>query len=153
LPFFDVTATGRRATTVRARRSPLLALTLCGVILAALVPSAAHAATTFRLNLYRGPGYITQDPYYTACTAASAMMMLNFIALSGTGGKGFGWRTSRVKNSATNYRDLTSIYWWERAHDTLAIGAKGLRRARLAERAQPVRLGLRRGDRPLEAGL
>ena len=111
---------------MRARRSPLLALTLCGLVLAALVPSAVRAeATTYRLNLYRSAGYLTQDPYYTACTAASAMMMLNFIALTGSGGNGFRWRTNRVKNSLTNYEDLTSILWWERAHDTLAAGAKG----------------------------
>src|SRR4029453_16297236 len=103
--------TGRRATTVRARRSSLLALGLCGVVVTALVPSAARADTTYRLNLYRGAGYITQDPYYTACTAASAMMMLNYVALSGTGGQGFRWRPSRGKKSATDYRDLPSVSW------------------------------------------
>jgi cell division septation protein DedD len=116
---------GRRAATVRARRSPLLALPLCAVILVALVPSTVRADATYRLTLYHSAGYLTQDPYYTACTAASAMMMLNYIALSGTGGKGFQWHTSRVKNSRTNYHDLTSIYYWERTHDTLAGSAKG----------------------------
>jgi hypothetical protein len=94
--------------------------------LAAFARATARADTTYRLNLYHWAGYLTQDPYYTACTAASAMMMLNFIALSGTGGKGFDWHTSRVKNSPTNYHDLTSIFWWERTHDTLAGSAKGL---------------------------
>ena len=93
--------------------------------LAGLFPGQAAAATTWRYNTYRSGGYLTQDPYSTACTAASAMMMLNFIALAGTGGPGFRWTASRVKNSPTDYRDMMSILWFARAHDTLASGRAG----------------------------
>ena len=108
------------------RRSPLLALVLSVVFLAGLLPGhAAAAETTWRYNTYRSGGYLTQDPYSTACVAASAMMMLNFIALAGTGGPGFNWRTSRVKNSPTDYADMMSILWFARAHDTLASSSPG----------------------------
>src|SRR3954451_18706576 len=114
-----------RQRHVRPRRSPLLALALVAVVLGALVPTPARAAATYRYNLYRSAGYLTQDPYYTACTAGAAMMMLNFAALSGTGGNGFRWHTDRVKHSLTDYHDLTSILWWERVHDTLAASSSG----------------------------
>ena len=107
------------------RRSPLLALVLSVAFLAGLFPGHAAAETTWRYNTYRSGGYLTQDPYSTACTAASAMMMLNFIALAGTGGPGFTWTASRVKNSPTDYRDMMSIFWFARAHDTLASGRAG----------------------------
>ena len=110
---------------MRSRRSPLLALALAAVVLAGLAPAPAAAVTTWRYNLYRSAGYLTQDPYRTACTAAAAMMMLNFIALSGTGGNGFVWTTSRVKNSASDYHDMMSIFYFARAHDTLAAGRAG----------------------------
>jgi len=93
--------------------------------LGGLIPGHAAAATTWRYNTYRSAGYLTQDPYGTACTAASTMMMLNFIALGGTGGNGFRWKTSRVKNSPTDYRDMLSILYFERAHDTLAASSQG----------------------------
>jgi hypothetical protein len=107
------------------RRSPLVALALTVVLLGALLPSHAAAATTWRYNLYRSSGYLTQDPYSTACTAAAVMMMLNFIDLTGGGGDGFTWRTSRVKNSRSDYRDMLSILYFERAHDTLSAFSHG----------------------------
>ena len=68
------------------------------------------------LNLYRADGFRYQDTNYSACTAASAMDMLNFIRLGGTGGPGFRWTTSRTAAR----RD--AILAWERTHDTLAGG-------------------------------
>lgn len=69
--------------------------------------------------------FLYQDPYYTACTAATTMFMLNTIARRGTGGSGFIWRPSTVKNDPANPRDLVSILAWERAHDTLAGTSNG----------------------------
>ena len=46
------------------------------------------------LTLYRAGGFRYQDPNYVACTATSAMDMLNFIALANTGGDGFRWQVN-----------------------------------------------------------
>jgi hypothetical protein len=110
---------------LRLRRSPLLALVLSMVFAVGLFPGHASAVATWRYNTYRSTGYLTQDPYSTACTAASTQMMLNFIALGGNGGNGFRWRASRVKNSATDPSDMLSIFWFARAHDTLASTGHG----------------------------
>ena len=108
------------------RRSPLLALALAIVVVVAVGPTrAAHAATTWWFNTFRADGYLTQDPYYTACTGAAAMMMLNFVALSGEGGRGFIWRTSRTKNVAGDPDDMISLYTFARAHDTLLSSSAG----------------------------
>ncbi len=71
------------------------------------------------LNLYRTGGFRYQDPDYTACTAASVMDLLNFMALGGFGGSGFHWHAS-LSSSTRN-----SILAWERAHDTLAATSAG----------------------------
>jgi hypothetical protein len=110
---------------LRLRRSSLIALVLSLVFAAGLFPGRAAAVTTWRYNTYRSAGYLTQDPYSTACTAASTMMMLNFVALSGTGGNGFRWRTNRVKSSATDPFDLLTVFWFARGHDTLASTGHG----------------------------
>jgi hypothetical protein len=68
------------------------------------------------LDLYRSWGFRYQDPNYAACTATSAMDMLNFIAIAKSGGTGFRWRVDL--GPAT--RD--AILAWERTHDTLAGG-------------------------------
>ena len=70
---------------------------------------------------------VYQDPYFTACTAASVMTMLNTIAGRGTGGEGFGWVPYRVKNSAiqAETRDMTSILAFERSRDTLRSTSAG----------------------------
>ncbi|MEA2838533.1 MAG: hypothetical protein QOD89_3083 [Bradyrhizobium sp.] len=68
------------------------------------------------LNLYRGGGFRFQDPYYSACTAASTLDMLNFISETGAGGSRFVWRTTR------SGAKVQSILSWARAHDTLAGG-------------------------------
>jgi hypothetical protein len=120
-------ATLRRCLiALSTRRSPLLALLLSIAFVVALVPGrTAAAATVWDFNTYRSAGYLTQDPYYTACTGAAAMMMLNFIALSGNGGRGFAWRTSRTKNVASDPDDMDSIYTFARNHDTLSSGSAG----------------------------
>ena len=109
----------------RLRRSATLLAIL--LLLASLVPLTANAGTVWRLNLYRSSGFLYQDPYYTACTAAATMMMLNFIDLNDSGGDGFRWTTYRTKNSSvkSNVRDMTSILSFARSHDTLSAGRPG----------------------------
>jgi hypothetical protein len=109
-----------------SRRSPL-ALAAALLLMIGLLPSTVGAASIWRYNLYRSSGLVFQDPYYTACTAAVAMMMLNFTDLADTGGAGFRWTSYRTKNSSDpkNLRDMTSILSFERAHDTLAVGSAG----------------------------
>ena len=46
-------------------------------------PTTAPPST---LNLFRAEGFRFQDPNYYACTATSALVMLNTIALNGNGG-------------------------------------------------------------------
>ena len=70
------------------------------------------------LNLFKADAFRFQDPNYAACTATSALVMLNTIALNGNGGSGFRW----VPRYATSTVD--SILAWERTHDTLE-GGKG----------------------------
>ena len=90
-------------------------------------PAQAQASTTWSRNLYVSGAMVYQDPYFTACTAASVMTMLNTIAGRGTGGGGFGWTPYRVRNSAdpAEARDLTSILAFERSHDTLRSTSAG----------------------------
>ncbi len=111
---------------MRTSRPPLLALALALLIGGVLVPAQARASSTiWRYNLYWSAGYLTQDPYFSACTAASTMMMLNFVALSGSGGNGFVWHASTVKNRTGDARDMTSIFSFARAHDTLSAAGSG----------------------------
>jgi hypothetical protein len=82
-----------------------------------------RAATYYTFNLFTAQAFLYQDPYPTACTAASAMIMLNTIAYRGTGGPGFRWTPYRVKNNTFDRydkRDMTSILSFARAHDTLS---------------------------------
>ena len=78
-------------------------------------PPSAPAA----LNLYVSSGFRYQDPNYTACTATSAMDMLNFIAAARSGGTGFRWKPTLSSTT----RDKILVY--ERAHDTLAAASRG----------------------------
>ena len=87
------------------------------IFLAALVgASPVAAATPTALNLYDPGAFVYQDPNYYACTSASAMTMLNMVAIKGTGGSGFRWALNR--SGAT--RD--AMLQWERKNDTLAGG-------------------------------
>ena len=107
----------------------LIALGLAFVcaVSAVVPPKPVSAATVWTKNLYSSYGFMTQDPYYSACVAASTMMMLNFIDLADTGGDGFRWTNTRVRHSSnkTNYRDMTSVQWFARSHDTLKRGPAG----------------------------
>jgi hypothetical protein len=109
------------------RLRPALSLASALLLLVGLLPTAVNGATVWRYNLFRSSGFLYQDPYYTACTAAAAMMMLNFIDLADTGGDGFKWRLFRTKNASDPRvtRDMTSILSFERSHDTLAVGSRG----------------------------
>ena len=72
--------------------------------------------------------FLYQDPYYTACTAASTMFMLNTIAYRDTGGNGFAWTPYRVKSNkadTADYRDMTSILAFARRNDTLRSTSAG----------------------------
>ncbi|HET7702182.1 MAG TPA: hypothetical protein VFK35_02195 [Candidatus Limnocylindrales bacterium] len=104
-----------------------LAFASAVLLLVGLLPASAGAATTWRMNLYRSGGMVYQDPYYTACTAAAAMMMLNFTAMAGDGGDRFRWTPYRYHRTPDprDYRDMTSILYFARAHDTLAAGRPG----------------------------
>jgi hypothetical protein len=98
-------------------------------LVAVLGPTApAHAAPTFAVNLYTSKAFLYQDPYSNACTAASTMIMLNTVAYRHAGGAGFRWTPYRVKNNTANSadkRDMTSILWFARAHDTLSPRGSG----------------------------
>ena len=113
---------------LRSRLRPALAALVVALLVVATVGAAAGlAGSTWSRNLYNRNGYVYQDPYPTACTAAALMMMLNFTALAHTGGNGFVWTNYRVQRSAdpTNYRDMTSILYFERTHDTLRSTSAG----------------------------
>ncbi len=103
---------------------PMLAVM---VLVTGLTPGSAAAGGTWSRNLWVASAFVYQDPYYTACTAASVMGMLNTIAYRGTGGEGFSWTPYRVKHSANlaNTRDMTSILAFERANDTLRSTSAG----------------------------
>ncbi len=68
------------------------------------------------MNLFTASGFRFQDPNWAACTATSVRSMLNLIAMRGSRGEGFIWRTT---NSGV-VRDR--ILAWERTHDTLTGG-------------------------------
>ena len=73
-------------------------------------------STPSSLNLFKSDAFRYQDPNYYACTATSALVMLNTIALNNKGGSGFQW-VPRLGLTA-----VESILAWERTHDTLAGG-------------------------------
>jgi hypothetical protein len=86
-----------------------------------------RATSMWTKNLYASGAFLYQDPYWQGCTAASTMIMLNTIAYRRTGGDGFLWTQTRIKNDSnrSNVRDLTSILAFERAHDTLSMLGAG----------------------------
>jgi len=69
------------------------------------------------LNLFKQDAFRYQDPNYAACTATSALVMLNTIARNQNGGPGFRW-VPRL-----GLATLESILAWERTHDTLEGGS------------------------------
>jgi hypothetical protein len=78
------------------------------------VPTTTTPAS---LNLFSADAFRFQDPNYAACTATSALVMLNTIAHNGTGGTGFKW-VPRL-----GLATVESILSWERTHDTLEGGS------------------------------
>ncbi|MEA2548228.1 MAG: hypothetical protein QOI00_80 [Chloroflexota bacterium] len=97
-------------------------------LVAQLASGPVRAAGTWTTNLYVSKAFLYQDPYASACTAASAMIMLNTIAYRGSGGSGFRWTPYRVKNNLIDKkdpRDMTSILSFERSHDTLSSLGSG----------------------------
>jgi hypothetical protein len=83
------------------------------------IKSPAPPASVYALNLYAGSGVRWQDPDRTACTAASTLIMLNFIAAKGAKGAGFTW------NPTTAYATQEAILAYERAHMTMLTSSKG----------------------------
>ena len=118
---------GTTEKTRRRRRHAVAAFLGAMGIVASVGVNAVLGASTWSRNLYNSNGVVFQDPYPTACTAAAVMTMLNFTAIRQTGGDGFMWRTYRVHKSSDpqNYRDMTSILYFERAHDTLRSSSSG----------------------------
>jgi hypothetical protein len=123
-----------RDAELGSRRRPIARVTASAVVVLALVlvgllPLSGHvaAATTFSRNLFVAKGFVYQDPYYTACTAAAVMHMLNTVAYRGTGGYGFRWTPYTVKKSSNpdQLRDMTSILAFERRNDTLRSSTSG----------------------------
>lgn len=111
----------------RRQRHAVAAFLGATLLLASIGVNAVLGASTWSRNLYNSKGVVFQDPYPTACTAAAVMTMLNFSAIRQTGGDGFTWRTYRVQKSSDpgNYRDMTSIMYFERSHDTLRASGLG----------------------------
>lgn len=110
----------------RVRRASIVALGLF-VAMSFALPDRAAAATTWTKNLYVSSGFMYQDPDYTACVATATMMMLNFIDLRGTGGRGFIWDASTVRQSSdpADVDDMTSVMAFARTYDTLSSSGVG----------------------------
>jgi hypothetical protein len=123
----------RRTRLAPSRRHRGRVVALVGPVLGLLIamggvlPDQALGATTYSRNLWVSSAFMYQDPYPTACTAASTMVMLNTIAYRGTGGGGFTWTPYRVKNSPdpSKLRDMMSILEFEHAHDTMDNDSSG----------------------------
>lgn len=90
---------------------PGLGGTLAGTRHRVMVPDAPAS-----LNLFHSDAFRYQDPNYAACTSAATMLMLNVIAIRGTGSGGFDWRVSR----SGDLRD--AILRWSRDHHTMTGG-------------------------------
>ncbi len=80
---------------------------------AAAVQTAAPGRASHARNLYDETLVRDQNPDKTACTAASTLIMLNFIAAARSGGREFRWDATTAKESQD------AILGWERSHDTL----------------------------------
>jgi len=97
------------------------------LVLGTGLPGPAAGATIYSRNLWVSAAFLYENPYNTACTAASTMTMLNMIAYRGSGGRGFHWTPYRVKNNQdpSDVRDMTSILDFARTHDTLPGDSSG----------------------------
>ncbi|HLO36426.1 MAG TPA: hypothetical protein VK194_10105, partial [Candidatus Deferrimicrobium sp.] len=118
---------GRSRRRTSLRRSLALIIGLAA-LLGQSTPARVNAADVWTVNLFTSRAFLYQNPYATACTAASTMIMLNVIAYAHTGGDGFRWTPYRIKNNTANrsdVRDMTSILWFARSHDTLSLSGSG----------------------------
>ncbi len=79
-------------------------------------PPPPPPAAPKSMNLFIASKFRFQDPDWRACTAASTLVMLNFIADNDSGGDGFAWQ------STTSLSIQDRILRWERRHDTLEGG-------------------------------
>ena len=142
----DAETAARRRPLARVRATVLVAVAL---VLCAFGPAArpADASTTWSRNLYVSNAFLYQDPYYTACTAASAMHMLNTIAYRHTGGDDFAWRPTGSRTGQLEHagHDVDPRVLASLRHAPQHLG--GHRRAWLAQRAELLRLGQGRDDR------
>jgi hypothetical protein len=105
----------------------LVVLSMVAIVGLGLVPPRTDAATIWSKNLYRPGVLVYQDPYWTACTAAATMTMLNMTALT-AGSHPIDWTQYGVQASTTSPADpraMTSILAFERSHDTLNAGRPG----------------------------
>jgi hypothetical protein len=84
----------------------------------AIPATPASTGTTHTFDLYNPRAERWQDPDYTACTAASAMSMLNTIAYSGAPA-GFVWKTN------TSFSMLESVQNFERSNMTMLTSVNG----------------------------
>lgn len=113
----------------RLARTRAMAVLVAVLAVAFLVPIAGRveASTTWTKNLFVSKAFLYQDPYYTACTSASAMHMLNTIAYRDSGGNGFAWTPTRTRKDpdTSNTRDMTSILAFARRYDTLRSTSAG----------------------------
>lgn len=103
------------------------AILIVALLVVAAPPRPAAATAVWSRNLWVSSAFLYQDPYFAGCTAASTMFMLNLIAYRQTGGAGFSWTPTRVKQSpdSANTRDLTSILDFARRYDTLRATGLG----------------------------
>jgi hypothetical protein len=117
----------RRRRRAGLRRTLTIVLGLLAFV-AQVASGPVRAAGTWTMNLYVPKAFLYQDPYGSACTAAASMIMLNTIAYRATGGPGFRWTPYRIKNNLVDTRDprdMVSILYFERRHDTLSSLGSG----------------------------
>ena len=117
----------RRRSPAGLRRTLTIVFGLLALV-TQLASGPVRATATWTVNLYTAKAILYQDPYRSACTAAATMIMLNTIAYRATGGPGFRWTPYRVKNNLVDKkdpRDMTSILYFERGHDTLSVVGSG----------------------------
>ena len=76
-----------RAAAPSTRRALALVVGLIALF-AQSAPGPVAAAQTWTTNLYDSRAFLYQDPYGTACVAASTMIMLNTVAYRRTGRRG-----------------------------------------------------------------
>jgi hypothetical protein len=99
---------------------PLGTTIFLAVLVGLLMPAVpASATSTYARNLYDSRAVRWQDPDYTACTASSALQMLNMVAYRGSKGSGFRWTPT------TSYAKQETMLRFERSHDTLVSGEVG----------------------------